>query len=120
MSNRAIVIRWGMPLAGRERMAIEEFAYYMQWANQLKKEGTIDRFEVYGPRTGNLGAFTGFTVVEGKDRAIEELADSDEFRTRVNRLLLLVKDARVDVCDVAEGMATRMKLYAGAVSQLKL
>lgn len=120
MSNRALVIRWGMPLAGRERMAIEEFSSYVQWASQLRKEGKIDRFEVYGPRTGHVSDFSGFTVLEGKDTAITELGDSEEFRIRVNRLLLLVNGADVDLCDVGDGMATRLKLYATAVSQLKM
>jgi hypothetical protein len=120
MSNRAILIRWGMPLAGRERLAVEEFGSYLNWASQLRKEGKIDRFEVYGPRTGGLEKFAGFTVVEGKEPAIGELIESEEFRVRINRLMLLVHGAHVDVCDVGDGMAARTRLYATAVSQLKL
>lgn len=120
MPNTAILIRWGTPLAGRERLAVEEFGSYLNWVSQLKKEGKIERFEVYGPRTGNLETFTGFTVVEGKKEPIGELIESEEFRVRVNRLMLLAHGAHVDMCDVAEGMANRMKLYATAVAQLKL
>jgi hypothetical protein len=120
MSNRAIFIRWGMPLAGRERLAVEEFGSYLNWVTQLKKEGKIERFEVYGPTTGNLEAFTGFTIVEGKEDPIAELVASEEFRIRVNRLMLLAHGAHVDVCDVGEGVGARMKLYATAVTQLKL
>jgi len=101
-------------------MALEEFASYMAWANQLKTEGKIERFEVFGPRDGTHQLFTGFTILEGSDKQIDAISDSDDFRLRIDRVMTVTQNLRVDRCDVGAVYGNRMKAYAGALQQLKL
>lgn len=120
MVSSAILIQWGTPVVGRERIALEEFGSYMQWVNRLKVEGKIERFEVYAPKYGNHQLFTGMTIVEGDDRQIEDLLESQDFRLRIDRVLTVTQNLRVERCEVGTVVGDRMKLYGQALQQLKL
>jgi len=120
MATKAILIKWGIPFPGRERMALEEFSSYLQWANQLKAAGTIERFELYGPLSGTQQLFSGLTVIEGDDAKIDEIADSEDFRMRTNRVMSVVHNFTVERCEVGVAVGERMKRYGLALKQLGL
>lgn len=117
---KGILIMWGTPVAGRERLAIEEFASYTQWVTSLKTQGKIARFELYMPQFGTYERFAGFSVVEGTENQIDAILTSDDFRTRVQRVITVTHGVKVESLDVAEDVAKRMKLYGSTIQQLKL
>jgi hypothetical protein len=120
MATRALLIQWGLPHVGRERMALEEWSSYMQWTNQLMGQGKIERFGVYGPISGNQQRFSGFTLLEGTEKQIDEIADSEDFRLRIDRCMTSIQNFRVERCDAGGAMAERMKLYGKSLGQLGL
>ena len=119
-TTTAIYMAWGLPVPGRERPALEEFSSYVQWVTKLKADGKIARFEVYMPVYGLPQALTGFTVIEGSDQQIEAIVKSQEWRVRVDRVLMIAQNVRVDLCEVGEAVANRMKVYGSTFQQLKL
>lgn len=117
---KGILIMWGTPVASRERLAIEEFGSYAQWVTSLKAQGKIARFELYMPQFGTYERFAGFSVVEGTETQIDTILESEEFRTRVQRVLTVAHGVRVESLDVGDDVAKRMKLYGSSIQQLKL
>ena len=53
MANCALMIEWGMPIEGRETMALEMFMASVQWWTELRDKKKIEGFRTYGPLTGN-------------------------------------------------------------------
>ncbi len=101
-------------------MALEEFSSYMTWANKLKKDGKIQRFEVYQLNDSNFQKRSGFTVIEGTEQQIRNLGDSDDFRARVERVMTVTQNFRIEHCVVGDEAGKRMQAYGAALQQLKL
>jgi hypothetical protein len=120
MATKAIYIQWGSPFPGRERMALEEFSSYMNWANELKAKGEIERFEVYSPNGGTQQRFTGFTVVEGSESQIDKILKSDDFRMRQNRVMSVCNNLTVHGCDAGTNVGKRLQLYGKSIEKLGL
>ncbi len=117
---KGILIKWGTPIVGRERPAIEEFASFMQWASNLKKEGKISRFEVFMPMFGQYEKMAGFSVIEGPSPQVNAITESEDFRKRIDRVISVAQSVSVDLLDTGDDVANRMKLYGSAIQQLKL
>lgn len=120
MATHAVLIQWALPIPGRERMALEEFNSYLQWANKLKKDGKIERFEVYQLDAGSFQHLAGFTIMEGNDQQITNLAQSDEFRSRIERVMNMTQNVRLERCVVGSEAGQRMQRYAAVLQQLRL
>jgi hypothetical protein len=120
MATKAIYIHWGIPFPGRERMALEEFSSYMQWANELKSTNKIERFEVYGPLTGTQQTLSGFTMLEGSDDQIDEIANSEDFRQRTIRVMTVCNHFGMEHCEVGVKLGERMQRYNKALAQMGL
>jgi hypothetical protein len=120
MSISAILIQWGLPIPGRERLALEEFSSFMQWTTKLATERKIERVGVYGVRAGTQQLLSGFAIIEGDDAQIATVLASDEFRARSQRTMTVVQNLRIEPCEAGAAMATRMANYATALQQLKL
>lgn len=117
---KGISIVWGTPVVGRERLALEEFTSYVQWATKLKTEGKLARFELYAPQFGRYETYAGFSIIEGSKAQIDAILDSDDFRARVQRVFTVAHGVRVDAIDTADDVLMRMKNYGAAIQQLKL
>jgi len=117
---KGFLLTWGTPIAGRERLALEEFASYTQWVANLKAQGKIARFEHYMPLYGKFQSFAGFSIVEGSPQQIDAIVDSDDFRMRVERVLTIANSVRLEELDVGDEVGKRMKQYGSAIQQLKL
>lgn len=120
MATSAVVVHWGTPIPTRERMALEEFSSYMSWANKLKKDGKIERFEVYQLTAGTFQKRSGFTIMEGNEQQIRTLTESDEFRARIDRVMNVTQNAQLERCDVGANVGQRMQLYGSVLQQLGL
>ena len=62
----------------------------------------------------------GFTILEGEDRQIDEIMDDEDFRLRVDRVMTVTQNFRVEKCDMGAAMGARMQLYAKSLKQLAL
>jgi hypothetical protein len=114
--NCALMIAWGMPKDGRETKALEEFMTHMTWWNQIKSSGRIAEFRTYGPVTGSAKR-AGFVLIEGSEKQIEELRNSEDFRTNLNRVYLVCNDINVSLLETGDAMMTRMQRYGKAVKE---
>jgi hypothetical protein len=112
----ALMVEWGMPKDGRETKALEEFMTHVAWWNQLKASGKIADFRAYGPLTGEFNR-AGFVVLEGTEKQISELHNSEEFRTNLNRVFLVGNNITVTLLETGDAMTTRMQRYGKALKE---
>ena len=110
-TNSALLIEWGMPIAGRETKALEEFMTHVAWWTELKTTGKVADFKAYGPLTGDLEARAGLVILEGTQKQITELHASEEFRTRLNHVMIVGHNIRVTLCETGDAMPSRMQRY---------
>lgn len=114
-TNSALLIEWGTPITGRETKALEEFMTHMAWWNEIKGSGRIAEFRVYGPLTGNIEDRAGFVILEGTSQQINELRASEDFRTRLDHVVLIGNNIRATICETGDAMTTRMQRYGKVV-----
>ncbi|HTR53569.1 MAG TPA: hypothetical protein VMJ10_22905 [Kofleriaceae bacterium] len=86
----------------------------------LKTQGKIARFEHYMPLYGKFESFAGFSIFEGTEQQIDAIADSEDFRMRVQRVLTVAHSVRLQELDVGDDVGKRMKQYGSTIQQLKL
>lgn len=98
MSNAAISIRWGAPVAGRETKALEVFNAVLEYNTRLEKEGKIAGHRTYLANTGSLGSFGGFMVTEGEVAQLRAVFDSNEFQTLLVKAQQCVTGIEVTHC----------------------
>ncbi len=116
-TNTALLIEWGMPIEGRETKALEEFMNHVAWWTELKTSGKIADFKIYGPLTGNHADRAGLVIVEGTQKQITDLHMGEEFRARLNHVMLVGHNIRVTLCETGEAMMPRMQRYGKAVKE---
>jgi len=113
----ALIVQWGLPLAGREGKAVGLYRATWQWLLELKEADRIAEVRIYGPLTGPISRRTGFMLVEGSKGQIEELRSSEDFRRTVSRFVTLVQDVRVELLETGEAMHERIARYAGVADE---
>jgi hypothetical protein len=116
-TNSALVVEWGMPIEGRETKALEEFMNHVGWWTQLKTSGKIADFKIYGPLTGNMTKRAGFVIVEGTDKQIHDLHMSEDFRSRLNNVIIVGHNIGVTICETGDAMTTRMQRYGKSLKE---
>jgi hypothetical protein len=109
-TTSALMIEWGMPKDGRETKALEEFMTHVAWWNELKTKGKVADFRTYGPVTGNFER-AGFVILEGTEAQIDQLRTSEDFRTRLNHVMLVGNHINVTLCETGDAMMSRMQRY---------
>jgi hypothetical protein len=115
--NSALMVEWGMPIEGRETKALEEFMTHVQWWSQLKQSGKIADFRTYGPLTGHLNERSGFVILEGTEQQIHDLHMSEDFRVRLNHVIMIGHNIQVSVLETGEAMTTRMQRYGKSLKE---
>ncbi len=110
-TNSALLIEWGMPKDGRETKALEEFMTHVAWWTELKTSGRIADFRTYGPLTGDFNGRAGFVILEGTQKQIAELHMSEEFRSRLNRVMLVGENIHATLLETGDAMMPRMQRY---------
>lgn len=110
----ALMVEWGMPKDGREMKALEEFMTHMAWWTQLKTTGKISDFRTYGPVTGDFRR-SGFVIIEGTEKQIDDLRHGEEFRANLNRVTLIGSHISITLLETGDAMTTRMQRYGKAV-----
>ena len=118
MSNCAVMLEWGSLVDGRESKALEEFMTSVAWWGELKKSGKISDFKIYTPSTGAISERIGFAILEGSEKQIGELHMSEEFKMRLARASLLVRNIRVNVLDTGDAIQARMQRSGKAIKEI--
>ena len=116
-NNSALMIEWGMPIEGRETKALEEFMTHVAWWTQLKEGGKISDFRIYGPLVGNIQERAGFIILEGTDKQIHELQASEEFRSNLNKVIIVGHNVTVTTLETGDAMTTRMQRYGKSLKE---
>jgi hypothetical protein len=117
MVNAALLVEWGMPMPGRELMALEAFATHVGWWEELKTRGRVHGYHVYGLTTGQFGARSGFVVIDGTTEQIDALHHSEDFRANLDVVLTCVNDVAVGIAETGAGMTQRMERYGKTVKR---
>jgi hypothetical protein len=117
--DAALMVEWGMPLAGREGRALEEFFAHVQWWGELQASGKIREFRVYNARGGDISRGAGFVLVEGTSKQIEAFSSSDEFRKSICKVSLITSYLNVRHFDVGDNVTKQMQIYGSALKELK-
>ncbi len=114
-ATSGMMIEFGMPIEGREMKALEEFMTSMAYWAGLKQGGKISEFRSYGTMTGGFNDRSAFVILEGTDQQIHDLRMSEEFRTRINRILTIGHNVHVTLLEFGDAMATRMQRYGATL-----
>jgi hypothetical protein len=115
--NSALMVEWGMPIEGRETKALEEFMTHHNWWSQLKSSGKIADFRTYGPLTGHFNERAGFVILEGTEKQIQELHSSEDFRVRINHVMMIGHNIQVTLLETGDAMMTRMQRYGKGLKE---
>jgi hypothetical protein len=111
------MLEWGSLIDGREMKALEEFMNNVAWWGELKKAGKISDFKIYVPNTGAFGDRAGFAILEGAEKQIVELQTSEDFRVRIARASMFVRNLRVNMFDTGDAIQTRMQRTGKAIKE---
>lgn len=87
--HNALLVRWGLPVRGREPQSARVFGEWMEMLGSWKAKGTIKSFTplLLAPTGGDL---SGLILVTAESTTLDELAVSDEMRRAVSRANLVV------------------------------
>jgi hypothetical protein len=118
MANCAVMLEWGSLVDGRESKALEEFMTSVAWWGELQKSGKISEFEIFAPSTGAISDRIGFAILKGSEQQIAALHASEEFKTRLARASLLVRNIRVNVLDTGDAIQGRMQRSGKAIKEV--
>jgi len=118
MSNAAIFISWGAPLAGRENKALEVFNQVLEYNTRLKKEGKITDHRTYLSTNGNTSELGGFMVVEGEVAQLRSMIDSTEFQTNYLKAQHLVSNVELVHCVTGTEIGKRVEMVLGVRREL--
>jgi len=118
MSNAALYIRWGAPIAGRETKALEVFNAVLEYNTRLKKDGKIAAHNTYLATTGNQTSFGGFMVTEGDVAQLRAVVDSNEFQTLLVKAHQVVSNVEVAHCSTGPEIAKTVERLLSARKEL--
>jgi hypothetical protein len=117
-TDHAIMIRWGLPPAGRENRALEVLRGLGDWLTRMQKQGRIAAFRQYGYETGPLHERVGFVIVEGTRAQVNELVGSGDYRDEIRRVALVTTNLSVDVLE-ATPVGERLVAWDAAVREMR-
>ncbi len=91
MAEAALYVRWGRPVRGREKRALDVFGETANFFGEREADGTIEGFEpvLLNPHGGDL---QGFFLVRGSADGVARMAASEEFQQIVVRAGMIVED----------------------------
>lgn len=118
MATHAIMFEWGMPIEGRESKALEEFMASMAWFSELKEGSKIESFASYGTLTGDMADRSGFVIIEGTKQQMDELRHAEEYRIRINRMVSIAHNVRIQLLETGDEMPKRMMRYGKVAKEM--
>ena len=117
-TTNALMIEWGIPRQGRETKALEEFMTHVAWWTELKQSGKIAEFRTFGHLTGNVDERAGFVLIEGSEKQIHDLQTSEDFRSRLNRVIIIAENVHITELETNDAMTARMQRYGKSLKDV--
>ena len=116
MADRAVVISWGGPVAGREERGLEVFNEAIGFYGKCQQEGRIESFDVVllVPNAG----MNGFITLKGSADQLNALKEDDDYRRILTDANLIVKNMCVVDGAANEGVADFVQRYQDSVSRV--
>jgi hypothetical protein len=118
MAEEAFFLFWGYPPRGREDKALQVFMDWQKYGAELKQQGKIADFSVYGMRTGNLTARLGVSIVKGTRQQLDALQQEAEWIRRISQAVLIVDNLDIVRGESGETLMKNIELGVSARKEL--
>ena len=118
MATSAMMMEWGLPIAGREGKAVEVFYAALQYWGGLQKAGKIESFRYYSSLSGNFMGRVGLLIVEGTDDQIDRVMKSEEFRVMNANVMAVAQNYGIAAMETGDRVAAAMTRYGKSVKQI--
>ena len=117
MADSAIVMGWGEPIRGREKVSATVFAEAIELWGRLQAEGAIESWETYflEPHGGDLN---GFFLLKGERGKLAEVRTRDELDRIVTRGTMVVCNFGVVGASTGARIEQDMARYLEAAGEL--
>lgn len=116
--ENAIMVRWGLPPAGREHRALEVLRGLTEWLAKVEREGRIASFHRLAYETGPLHERAGFVLVSGTRDQIVRFMFSDDYKEELKRVALVTTNLSVDVLEAGGAVKERLEGWDAAVQEM--
>lgn len=87
MDSNAIFFGWNRSIAGRERISGQHFSEFVSYLEGLKKQGSIDSYDVMF-LTPHGGDMNGFFLIRGGNAKLDAVMGSEEWGVHMTRASL--------------------------------
>jgi hypothetical protein len=104
-----VLIRWGKLVPGRERQAVELFREGIRYHQEKLARNELTFFEPFFLSTSDLEQELGFFLLKGPAPEIFKMLEEEEFRTLMQKALMLVEHLRTDLLTVGEGVTAQVE-----------
>ncbi len=118
-ADNAIMIRWGLPPAGRENRALEVLKGLTDWLTEVGKSERIAGFQQFGYNTGPIHERAGFVLIEGSREQMQALLWSDDYRETIRRIALVTTNLSIDVLELGAAVRRRFEGWGAAVDEMR-
>lgn len=114
MSDRVLVIGWGVPVRGAEERGLEVFNEALGLLGRMQQEGRIESFDVclFEPNT----QLNGLVLIRGSVEQINALREDPDFRRNTADAQLIVENLHHLTGRTNEGIAEMMGIYQQAIA----
>lgn len=119
MSEGALFVAWGPPLAGRETAALDLFQEVKDFNETLRKKNDIASFDsVLLSHTG--GPYRGFFLLRGDPMKLAGLIGREEFIRLATKASLVCENLTITPAYVGEMVPQMIDTYRTAINTLAL
>lgn len=118
-ADNAIMIRWGLPPAGREHRALEILKGLTDWLAEAGRAERIGGFQQFGYNTGPIHERAGFVLIEGSREQVQALLWSDDYREAIRRVALVTTNLSIDVLELGTAVRRRFEGWGAAVDEMR-
>lgn len=110
----AIVIRYGRPHPGREKLAFEAFGAALSFFGTKAAAGAVEA------PLSLMGSGGGMVIVQGERDGLVELMGSEEYQRLYMKAGFAIPDLFHEIMPAGEGAVASMGLWAAVGSELGL
>lgn len=110
--NSALIVTWTVPIAGREKMALDYAVEVNDYWSKLAADGKCSEPEMF------FFSNHGMWMVEGEAGTLRELHEAEQAQQFLTRGQLLLGDFAYELVRTGDAAAQFMLQYAGSAQAL--
>lgn len=114
MKSNVVFFAWNRSIPGRERVSAAHFQDFVQYADGLKRSGTIQSYDIVFLDTHG-GDLNGFFLIRGDPAKLDALQGSAEWITHMTRAALHLQGAGHVRGVTGEAVMQRMDLWTRTI-----